>query len=135
MSVRSPARTPGLTLVEVLVSMAVLGIVASSLVALQVGSLRASRTARDLRELAAAADYQLGLARLLPATAACRDLANWPMVSACQVSIDCLDAACALRVVNVRVESAAGRSSEWRTAAFIGLERAPRATPSGGAAP
>ena len=115
----------GLTLVEVLVAMAVLGIVSAALVALQVSSLRVTRGAQEVRALAAAAEHQLAFARLLPSTTGCRDLGAWPAVAACQVVVACLDPACLGRSVSVSVESVTGRIRELRTASYLPLEQAP----------
>jgi len=129
------SRTPGLTLVEVLVALAVLGVVTASLVALQVGSLRATRTALLTRELAAAAQHQLVLARLLPTVVGCHGLDNWPTVETCQLTVKCLDAACELRSVSVHVESKAGRAQDWPTVAYDALEAAPKAESAPAAVP
>lgn len=125
----------GFTLVEVLVGIAVLAVVSGVLVALQVGSLRAARTAHDVRALAAAGDYQLGLARLLPGLSACRDLESWPAVETCVLESACLAAACLRRSIDVRLTSVAGRQAAWHTIVDDQLEGAPHGNgPSGGAA-
>lgn len=121
---QSPGRA-GLTMIEVLVGLAVLGIVSGSLVALQVGSLRAARTAQATRQLAAAAEHQLVLARLLPSAVACRDLEGWPHVDTCELHVNCLTATCTLREVEVRVVSTNGREASWRTVVNDALEAAP----------
>lgn len=125
----------GFTLVEVLVGIAVLAVVSGSLVALQVGSLRAARTADDLRTLAAAGEYQLGLARLLPGLSACRDLDSWPAVEGCELETACLAAACRQRSIDLRLTSVSGRQSTWHVIVDDLLEAAPHGNgPSGGAA-
>ena len=115
----------GLSLVEVLVALAVLGVIAAALMALQVSSLRATRSAHQVREAAAAAEYQLGLARLSPTVAGCHELESWPSVVACELTSSCLTASCDLRTITVRVESVSGRVSEFTTAALHSLELAP----------
>lgn len=124
MSPRRRPPAPGLSLVEVLIAVAVLGIVTAALVALQVGSLRTTRQAMEVREVAAAAEHQLALARVLPELPGCRGLESWPSVAACQVTSACHDAACDLRTVTVRIESQSGRVSEFATASFLPLEGA-----------
>ena len=115
----------GFTLVEVLIGLAVLAIVSGALVALQVGSLRAVRTAADTMTMAAAAEHQLGLARLIPSLSACRDIEDWPSVSSCEVRSSCLADDCLQRVIEVRLESSAGRLANWRTVVDDALENAP----------
>ena len=115
----------GLSLVEVLVALAVLGVIAAALMALQVSSLRATRSAHQVREAAAAADYQLGLARISPTVAGCTELESWPSVVGCELTSSCLTASCDLRTITVRVESVSGRVSEFTTAALHSLELAP----------
>ncbi len=100
----------GFGIVEVLVGLAVLALMLTSLVALQAANLRAVREAGSTRRLATAAESEARLRSLLDDPGpSCLVATRWPEVSACGVVPSCAGPVCAVTLEELTVTGRNGR--------------------------
>lgn len=123
---RRPA-TAGLSLVEVVVALAVLGLALAAFGALQVTNLRASRRALEVRHATSLLAFEAGARPLLAdASPDCRVGAWLPAGWTCAVVSTCdSPPGCAVRSIFVAVELPDGRRFTAAAAANAQLEAAP----------
>ncbi len=119
-------RSRGFTLMEVLVGLALLGLLLSFVAGVQQGTLRLEARAREGHALAHRLASELRLQRALPA-GTCHASSELPPGWTCRLVRTCLPAppSCAVEVVSVDLASADGQALRGVTAVAASLRALP----------